>query len=188
MEWAWTPGTLPNLHVLGSRQTHRQLATVVHDCNSSYLEAEAGVRGTQGYRVRLCLKTAKQPEAAPPRLTTATPPLHPQDSPRKQACDCYLTDFSLFNLFNNDSNRVLSPSLSNMRNKPFATEVAGCRAILNVCHHCCHCYLSVSLLKLSFYKAAHLSRPKMTPLIRTGSKGDKNCSQISVLCLPVHSV
>lgn len=47
------PGTLPSQHELGSHQPHMQLATEVRDCNSSYLEAEAGVQGTRGYKVRL---------------------------------------------------------------------------------------------------------------------------------------
>lgn len=47
MEWARPPGTLPDIHVLGSHQTHRQLGTVVHDCNPGYLEAEVGVQGVQ---------------------------------------------------------------------------------------------------------------------------------------------
>lgn len=87
--------------------------------------AEAGVQGMRGYRVRLCLKT-KQPQLSFSRL--ATLPLTPQDSLRKQACSSHLASFTLFSL-------GFSPSVSNPRSKPFATEVAGSRAILSVCCH-----------------------------------------------------
>lgn len=127
MEWACPPGTLPDIHVPGSHQTLRQLGTVVHDCNPGYGGggAEAGVQGMRGYRVRLCLKT-KQPQLSFSRL--ATLPLTPQDSLRKQACSSHLASFTLFSL-------GFSPSVSNPRSKPFATEVAGSRAILSVCCH-----------------------------------------------------
>lgn len=95
MEWACPPGTLPDLHVLGSHQTHRQLGTVVYDYNPGYLEAEAGVQGMHSYRVRPCLKT-KQPQPSFSRLVTLSLP--PQDTPRKQACSSYLAHFTLFSL------------------------------------------------------------------------------------------
>lgn len=69
MEWACPPGTLPDKPVQGSRQTLRQLGTVVHDCNPGYPEAEAGIQGMQVYRVRPCLKT-KQSQPSFSRLTT----------------------------------------------------------------------------------------------------------------------